>query len=64
MTFGDPYQRSRFAWDVGSRSELTPSPKGPFSGRVGEANVTRGIFLLISTGENMALAYLHWGIGV
>jgi len=32
--------------------------------RVGGANITWDILLLISTGENMAVAYLHWEIGV
>jgi len=32
--------------------------------RVGGANVTWDILLLISTGESMTVAYPHWEIGV
>ena len=32
--------------------------------RVGGATVTWDILLLISTGESMSVAYLHWEIGV
>jgi len=40
-------------------SAVTPNFLIAGAERVGGANVTRDILLLISTGERMAVAYLH-----